>query len=297
MTSVILLVKVLLDTILQINHKTFQKRMPSGIMGFCVNTLTVAVSSLFLYGAVAGFDLSVNFRTFQYAFLFSVVVTLNFVFPFLTLRYMSVVSSVLFNRVGGLIITLLYGYIFLNEKLTVKSLIAILLMLSAVLLSVLKQGDRRNGDIKGYLYGIICALLAGLNTIISENYAIDPYAEGSSAAFCFYVNVFIIINWIIFLAVYLREPENTNHAFDTLKKFDRKLLIIIMMNAVISATNTLFNLFSLSRFDLSYYTVITNAGFLILVTFASKVFFFEKISKMTCVSIISAILSIVFTAL
>lgn len=122
------------------------------------------------------------------------------------------------------------------------------------------------------------ALVTGLMAVINKRYAIDASVEGNYGAYCFYINVFLLIGWgIYFLFGFFwkecrrrQKKGRQDEHVSLLYIFPPRTLALILMIAVVSAVNTLFQLYAMRFLALNDYTVITSSAGLVTTAILSR---------------------------
>ena len=286
-----------MESLASLLQKLYQKVKPQGFFSYVIYSVLIGLLSLVIYGGAAGYKLAVSNVTMTYAFLHSLTVDLNFVIPFIALRSISLVSFTMITKVGLSTVIMLYSFLGLKEEYSFYSITGIILMMLAAILPLMNKREREKGSLKGYLLAFIGALAMGVNNILSKLFVANPLATGSSGAYCFWINIYVLIFWFIIGSYCIFSPKMKQDTKDTLKEYNSKVIITIVILFTNSAISTLFNLYALKFVDLNYYTVITNCANLIAVTFISKFFFKEKLTNLHYIAVILAVAAIILCSL
>ena len=200
---------------------------------------------------------------------------------------------------GGMIVPFLYGILALNEKAGLFKWLGILVLCASLIPSVIGKDEKNGGkvNVRFVVYVSIVFLTNGLVSVFSKMHQISPAAMSEDG--------FLMLGSVIRLAAVLvimiamaavKKAKGTASAYkDTFWNIAKKpmngrlFVLLIAFAAALAVCNTIGNLFSLRcmlTMDASIQFPILSAVVIILTALFGRLFFGEKITKGSAVSLI-----------
>lgn len=282
-------VSSILAGFITISKKTWQKETVSvenamplyvGVMGLC---------SIITFFITAKGNVALNYVTFWYSFAYAGISCLSLSVSIVAFSKMSLVLYAVFTNLSTLFVWF-YGIIFMNDAVTVKSIIAAALFAITVFIPMLGAKRGKTKAI-GYILGFATTLIGTAATIVVKYYSISP-SKMSDSTMCFYTNVFMfaaIVVWQLFCPSHRPDREDV-------KKI-KGALVLIPIAAVLNNISAMTSLFILKTMPVSVYSVVSAAMGCIVVFVNSKVVFREKVRMTEVISLIlstgAAVISVI----
>jgi len=265
----------------------------------------VAISSIPLYAALAGFNIPINLTTFLYAAIFGTLAGINmFVQQILLARINLVIFNLIIN-LSSLVIPTVFAFIFLGETLSWSFGIAAALILVSVFLplhnikDIDKSADNADQDEKTKKHNAFLLIIAiivfiavlGASSIVSKLAATDP---NLTSQFSFFTYTNIILIGILALMILPMSLKNKADALIALKSLKSKSMIFAAITIVLGVVSNVLSYTVLQTMDLSLNQFASRAISLVFITVLSFIVFRDGLNKITAVSVILSVLAFVF---
>lgn len=200
---------------------------------------------------------------------------------------------------GGMIVPFLYGLLALNEEAGLFKWLGILVLCASLIPSVLANDEKDGGkvNVRFVVYVSLVFLTNGLVSVFSKMHQISPAAM-SEDGFLILANVirFAVVFVIMAAMASVKRAKGVRSAYrDAFWNIAKKpmtgklFVMLIVFAAALAVCNTIGNLFSLRcmlTMDASIQFPILSAVVIILTALFGRVFFGEKITRGSAVSLI-----------
>jgi len=285
-------------------QKLFEKRAAEGISACLWNQfVSCAVMIVFLI-AKSGIPTELNMNAVVYALGYSVCGVICTVASITAMSFGKVSLVSMFTLSGGMIIPFVYGIVVLGEENGFfKWLGMIVLCISLIPSLIKKEGKNTGSHLKLALYCIVIFISNGVICVFSKAHQVSAYAitEDGFVLLTAFMRCAASIVLILIFALISRfkgEREVLSHAFWQIgkEKMTWKLFVFLIFSAgAYAVCNTLGNVFSLKcmvTMDASIQFPLLSAIVIILSAIFGRIFFGEKISKNTVLSLILSVAGI-----
>lgn len=171
----------------------------------------------------------------------------------------------------GMILPYFYGFLFLDEEITVMKVIALLTTAIAIILQ--NKGDKKNGKTLFYILCVSVFILNGLTSVVSKMHQSNPqYSTVSSNGFVLLTNLTL---FLVFGAMipFVRKKGSNIFAMSP------KLYIIIIGSAILSSVAYFLQLLCALFVPAIIQFPVMSGGTIIFVTLLGVICFKEKIFK------------------
>ena len=253
-------------------------------------TLCSAVLSLFV---VLVFILMDGFRgisrfTFLLGLLFAAV---SFVNTYTATRalvlgplaYTCVIAS------ASSIIPVLYGRIFLGEKITVYQVIGMVLMLISVFLSVETEGEKKKASLRWLAYALVNFLMNGTIGVLQKIHRASAHA-GESNEYLFIMFFFMALITLGYLGI-LKKKGTVR----TARPFKApKVLLVLLAAGLCAGLINVLNLYLSGAFDAGFLFPVLNGGGTLAALILAFVLFKERFTLRRSIGLAIGVLSLMF---
>ena len=282
MKYVFLIMQPFSAAIVNVMQKQYKTETAANIAADGVYVLISMVVSLVLYGSLERWKIAFEPYTALYALALAVLAILSSFVQLAAMGRTSVISITVSNNSGAIIIPVLYGVLFLNEKVSAFKAAAVILLVLAVCVP-LKDTGRLGRREKSGAAAILCVVLfviSGLVTVLYKIYASDSRVL-SENMFCFWANVIMVpmlLGTIFF-------QNSRNEIADGLKKIKGKAYILAFMSCLFNGAVPLLSMAALKEINMGLYTVVSNSFLLIFAVLMSGIMLKEHINKSAVLSV------------
>lgn len=270
----------------------------NGVSGSLFFVLETSIFSMFVFFALNGFKLYINPRVAFYGFLYGVIVIVAvasgvFVYNYATIAFVGFASSCV-----NLLLSLLLGVVLFSEKVSFGTVMRIVLMLLAAVVSFAGAGGFGKGTslkalrgrrfLIGIIFTVIMGVTASLSTVLMKYYGADAGVTDSNSFF-FMTNVFsglLVIPMIPFAA--RRDGVKFSELLDYVKG---KKVIYAMLTTASSNLCSVFSILILAMIDVSVFTPLQGALGFVSIAIATPIIR-EKLDKYTLIATALAIASV-----
>ena len=284
MKYVFLIMQPFSAAIVNVMQKQYKTETAANIAADGVYVLISMVVSLVLYGSLERWKIAFEPYTALYALALAVLAILSSFVQLAAMSRTSVINITVSNNSGAIIIPVLYGVLFLNEKVSAFKAAAVILLVWAVCVPLKDTGRLGRRREKSGAAAILCVVLfviSGLVTVLYKIYASDSRAL-SENMFCFWANVIMVpmlLGTIFF-------QNSRNEIADGLKKIKGKAYILAFMSCLFNGAVPLLSMAALKEINMGLYTVVSNSFLLIFAVLMSGIMLKEHINKSAVLSVV-----------
>lgn len=279
----------LFNAIRTVLDKYFQKGYMGGIKSAAVYNLVNAIYGTICFWIMGGLRLDYNTKTLIFSVIYAASVVINHISVIYTMARVSVAVSAITYTAGTMLIPAIFGVLFLNEPISVKVILSLIIMLIAVIVPYLKNPEKKLsfGDI------IICGIYfinCGILIIIAKLYAI---CDGVCSSTSFYCLTNIVIAVASFIAVIAYCSITHESFFKSMQIFNLRSHINILSRNVLADIGAVITIIILTVMDVSLYTVIVSSLSLICSSLVSRFYFKERFTASNTISVLLAIVALI----
>lgn len=260
-----------------------------------IYTLLTGVMACGVFAVSAGFKFTLDARIFMYAAVYAIAAFIANSASIPIYRYMGIAEANVCRSSISLAVISVSGYIIFSEKVTVVSVIRILLMILATLAVYFGHKDiqnEKNKDKKAMGIGIfICVVVSFsglLATVTSKAFAADERVSDTNSLF-FFTNVIMIVISLIFVLAF-KTAGKANAASDKLKLWQYGMIFLTTLASNIAS---LLQVLILETGNVSMYAPLSGALNLLAAQTVS-VLYREKIKPLPLLLAISAVILGIF---
>lgn len=273
--------------------KFFQKSDNSRIIGKFLYTAVNAFWGCAFFFCASGFDLTVNFDTVFYGAMYGFI---GYCYALLLMYLFSrenIFTVRTFADGGGLLFPVIFGMIFLSEKMSVFLFAALALVMFAILLPSLRSG-KSGIKFSSFLLCILFALSGGAGAIVVKMFTLTESADAQNSMF-FFTNAFTLLLAVLTIGVLtIKDKSNTAELITLLKK---KEIYMIVINTPVASFAAIVLGLIYAGCDISFANVFTNSLTLIFSMLISRFLYKEHITKTNVICLIALFLAICFNFL
>lgn len=249
-----------------------------------------------IYGAIAfyiigKFYIGVDGYILGYGLIFSLFVSTCIIMQLVMYSKVSVALTTLLTTCGTIIMSIVYGIVFLGEPCTWQLVVAAILLLVAAFLPCRKMLSAKSG----FGTAILCIVwfaIWGVRSIFQQTFSNDPNLPDTNSMF-FFTNAFSIV-WCLLLLLFCRIKFGKQQMHDVRKNVFRTGVILPMaVNTFPSNLVTVVSVILLQLLPLSVYSVVTSSMALVGTALLSVFIFREKLGRDNYIALVLAIIAII----
>lgn len=252
---------------------------------------SLIASVYFFVGAFfEGGVLKVNGVTLAFSGVFALLVFSSMVVEVFSYSRSSISVVTITKSSGTIIISALFGLLFLKEMFSWKLMLSLILIFIAVILPYLKmvKTDFKKSDMLIYICNF---LINGAVAVLFKLYAINPDVKGTMVFF-FYTNLILFIGTGIIILANIGKCRKKR---ESMPNFSVGQIGFVAGRTAAANVVSVLEVVILSRIDISIYTIFISSIALLANTALSKFYFKEKQSRELYVAICLAVLAIILS--
>ena len=290
----LLLIPITLYSLSWIFMKKYQRLAGGGTFSLAIYNFAGIILSFSVLLIMRGFTLHSNIYTMICAAVYGVglMVYNGFKVKISELGPLSIMS--MFTTLGAVVLTMLYGFIFLDEKVTFFKIIAAILVAASFVPLIVK--NKKAGKKSSFVFLLLCTVVFIMNgalTIVSKVAQVHSEDPGDMVDWvALYLFYGLLTSAVITLPALSKSTSvERDHVFSV------KTIIVTILAFVCSTSATVVNLYFASMFDASVQFPLVNTGIMVMTTVVASIMYSEKPDKSTILSLILAILAVVTVSL
>ena len=284
-------------------QKLFEQRTKGGLSVCLWNQIVCCVvGMLFLLMKTGGAFSDVTATGIICGFLYTSIDIVCSVATISSLSCGSVGTVGTYCLAGGMIVPFLWGIFFLGEEAGLFKWLGILILCASLIPSVREKG-REKVNVKFIIYAMIVFVTNGLVSVVSKMHQIAPDAmeENSFLLLTGAMRLTAVLVIMLGLAAIQKAGGNRKAFADAFWNISRKPMtwiifaVLVVFSGALSVCNTLGNLFSLRcmvTMDASIQFPLLSAVVIILTALFGRIFFGEKFTKGSVLSLVMSALGI-----
>ena len=271
--------------------KKFQVRTRFTVENIMQSNIACAVGGCLLAFVASGFSLTFTKTTLFYSAIFGFFSAISVLFMVYAYSHISIMLTSVVTNAGSIVIPLVFGLCFNNEKASVLLILAAILILCAAVIPFVKKGSLSGGG-KFAWFLLLYFLFMGCNGVLSKLYA-QSGDTSNVFVYLFMTNVFTsIISVVVIAVMYLKKKNTGDFVWITRHDFFDSAL-----RAMIAVLFTALAIMILKIMPVSVYSVLTSGVGFTVNALVSSLFFKEKMSKVAKISFVLALASVIMVAL
>ncbi len=292
MTAYLLfLMMTVLNIVYLILSKKFQVRTRFTVENIMQSNIACAVGGCLLAFVIDGFSISFTKTTLIYSLILGVASSVSVLFMVYAYSRISIMLTAVVTNAGSIVIPLIFGLCFNNEKASVLLILAAVLILCAAVVPFVKRGSFAGGG-KFLWFLVLYFLFMGFLGICSKLYAQsgDPT---SVFTYLFLSNVFTTAISVVVIAVMYLKKKNTGDFVWISRRdfFDSAIRAMIMI--IVSALGILI----LKIMPISVYAILNSGVGFATNALISRFAFKEPMTRVAKISFVLALASVIMVAL
>lgn len=205
----------------------------------------------------------------------------------MTLDKTDIINITVFTNAGGIIVPVLFGAFFLNEKIDLPDILSCILLTIVVIIPLFSKKNNKKTSFLGYFLCVLLFFEAGAATVVYKLYAIAKNVADTNV-FCFWCN-FIMLIYLIPTSL----KNGKNQIIEEFVKTSPKAYFRAVLSVICLTSTTLFGILALEKISITVYTLTTGSLGLIFSTVFSQIIFSEKITKRTALFMLLSIVAII----
>ncbi|MBR2948997.1 MAG: EamA family transporter [Lachnospiraceae bacterium] len=287
-------------------QKLFERRTIGGL-GVCLWNMIVCctIGSIFLV-IKSGFPTQFTWGAFILAFLTSACGIICTVSTITAMSYGKVSVVTTFCLAGGMIVPFVFGIAALNETAGLFKWIGMAILCISLIPALIQKGDsavEKKGNLKFIICNILIFMTNGIISVFSKIHQISDFAVDETSYLCTSAAIRLVTSILILLLLAFVKKNKGDAApiKNTLweigrEKMNMKLYIyLIVVSGTYAVCNTLgetFNLYCMKTMDASIQFPVLSAVVIIMGAIFGRLFFKEKITKSSALSLILSVIGI-----
>lgn len=287
-------------------QKLFERRTIGGL-GVCLWNMIVCctIGSIFLV-IKSGFPTQFTWGAFLLAFLTSACGIICTVSTITAMSYGKVSVVTTFCLAGGMIVPFVFGIAALNETAGLFKWIGMAILCISLIPALIQKGDstvEKKGNLKFIICNILIFMSNGIISVFSKIHQISDFAVDETSYLCTSAAIRFVTSILILLLLAFAKKNKGDAApiKNTLweigrEKMNMKLYIyLIVVSGTYAVCNTLgetFNLYCMKTMDASIQFPVLSAVVIIMGAIFGRLFFKEKITKSSALSLILSVIGI-----
>lgn len=280
-------------------NKLYQVKIVNKSIHLILFPLFTSTIAAFLFLCINGFKLQTNAFVLTCASVYAVCLSSYTIIGMIAMKYGKLSIYTIFLMIGGMLLPYFYGVIFLEEEITVCRVVGMILLIASLILNVGRKEDGKKKNKK--IFWVLCILVFFLNggtSIASKVHQISPNAT-STINFMIWVRIIkmcvLSLVAIVCLLMGLNKKNKEVGAVGidkTKPKFNIKLFIIIIACVVLLESVNIFCSLNASKTMPAMVQFPFTTGLSTIATAVmARIFFKEKITKQSLISLILMLVS------
>lgn len=268
--------------------KHFQNAVGVSLDVLIAFNLYNSIVACIYFAASDGFKIGINGITVIFSLVYAAMVGLNHMLTFLAYSKTSVSFVSVVSTAGSIVVSTMFGLIFLDEKPSLKLFVSLFLLVIAVIITALDLIRKKTKNSILILSGFF--FVSGILIIITKLYSGNKKVC-SSNSFFFLTNVVLLLLAVAFLII--KTKGNSSEIKRISRIFSFGQFANISSRNIICNISAILTVSVLKNTDLSIFSIITYSMMLIINLLVSKFYFKEEIKLNNIFAVALAILAII----
>lgn len=261
-------------------QKLYQKKMGVGLKSGLLFNFFVGIITAVIFLFINGFKITFSPYSAVMACMMSTLLVSYVIIGFRIMKAGNMAYYTLALMAGGMLVPYVFGLLFLNEDFSVLRLAGVVLVLFAVIAS--NSGGGKS-NLKNTIMCAAVFVLNGFVSVVSKLQQTDiGYTAVSATEFVFYTGIVRALLCGIVLCVIKFREKKTESSENT---FKIGILPITIGSALVSGVSYMLQLLCASNLPATILYPFVTGGTIILSALAGVIFFKDKLSKKTVISI------------
>lgn len=212
-------------------------RISGGNKDTLVYSLITGIIAMAVFYVTSGFNINLNLRTCAYGLIYAGLIFVSYFVSLSIYRFMGVAESGFISSGVSLVVTVLTGYFYFEEALSLKVTAQLILTFLTILVLFLQNRTGKTEvttktiTIIGVLLCVVNAVVGSLSNIVTKNFAMDTMVTDENSFF-FVTNVFTTAFSLI--GILLASKLSFKTAFADIKKISKEGYLMIVINVISS---------------------------------------------------------------
>ena len=279
-----------------VSNKVYQVRQRITLVSYMLFQIVVGVVSAPLFFLMSGCDTVVDGKLLAYSFAAAVLVVTHTLFMLRSMAHANMAVVTIVQNAGGLVIPALYGFLFLDEPVTLPCILSLVFVMAAFLIAFSENRylEEREQTSQNKMLYILLALTCGISGIIPKAYTVSG-SQASNGAYLTWINIFIVIMVSVAFVLVKWKSKQTMRAFTAGVKLKNYLPIVL--GSVSGCVASVFSMKAITQMDIAIYSPLSSAMSMVFLLCVSGVIFKEKISMQNIFAAVLGTIAVICTAL
>lgn len=278
--------------------KLYERAIPQTRITSLVMLLISNLIGVVMFGVVGNLHIHFSLTSIIWAVLLGIVMIPCCMLGLKVLSLGSLAIYSMFMMLGGMIVPFVYGVLFLHEAISFAKILGIVLLTVFIILQSMAQkatDDTKTSKKGKRLFITLCLLiffLNGFTSVITKAHQISNDAVDEVSFTVISCLATLIISMIMLFVEYIKNRSETKK--QTASVIQWKPILTLAFYGAAAYTGSFLNLKAASSVPASIQFPIISGGVIFFSALASVLIFREKISKKEWISIMGALISILF---
>ena len=263
-------------------NKFYQRKAGTSLQAGLIFNVVLGLFTTFIFWALSGFQFTLSgFSCIMAAVMSLLCVSYN-ILGFRILKNGSVAVYTLFLMTGGMVLPYVWGLLFLNEQLSLSTLIGLILLIGSVVICNLNT-DKSNA--KQLLLCIIVFVLNGLVSIVSKMHQVEAsYITVSANQFVMLTGIFKAVISLV-ASIFIKEKASLKQVCN------KNTIVLIVGSAFVGGLSYMLQLIGAKDLPATILYPFITGGSMVFSSLAGVLVFKEKLSVKLIISLIISCLA------
>ena len=263
-------------------NKLYQRKAGTSLQAGLIFNVVLGGFTALIFWALSGFQFAFSGFSCIMATTMSLLCVCYNLLGFRILKNGSVAIYTLFLMTGGMVLPYIWGVLFLNEQLSVPTLIGLILLIGSVVICNLSK-DRSNA--KQLILCIAVFVLNGLVSIVSKMHQVESFYPSVSA------NQFVMLTGISKAVVSLAASLFIKEKVSLKQVCNKNTVLLIAGSALIGGVSYMLQLIGAKDLPATVLYPFITGGSMVFSSLAGVLVFKEKLSVKLIISLIISCLA------
>lgn len=295
MSYIYLIIFVLLSGSQMLFNKLYASKTQRTTASYLMYLILMGSSAAVCFFLMAGCNMQGDTISYGLSFIACLSVILNTVVSLICMSYVNLPTVTVTQNAGQLVLPAIFGAIFLHEEINMMKLIGILLIMVAFFATY--YGNTKQTVQKNSQKNWICILFfftCSFGTIIHKLFTLSG-SIASNEAYLSMLNVYMVPMISLAFLYHMKKQKVSFQQYT--KDIQWKNYIYVLIGSVIGCVGLVFSMKAMSMMDMTVYSSLYSSMYIIFLTLASKFILKENVTKYNYISLLFAIISVIFTSL
>lgn len=265
--------------------KVYQKTVGTAIRESIVLNMYVGLFGAVVFLIINGFHIEFTPYSCLIALLLSLLIGTYTIIGFKIMSMGSMTVYTIFVMLGGAVVPYVYGILFLDERVNLAKIIALLLITVSVILNCVEKTPGKQ-SVKFLLLCIAVFFINGSTSILSKLHQIETeYRVVSTDSFVFLKNGMRFLLFSLLLPFCGRKTKEH-------RKIPKAMYFVMLCSAIVSSFANMLQLIGASNLPATMLYPVVTGGTVICTSLFDRLCFGQHLYKRTIISIIICIIAL-----